>query len=100
MCMDGPVHSHLSLSETKIYLEKALCANGCWLCCRRVFFEDLVTKAKEKQIKEEKRMKLVAEDFTDLLRSRHVKHDSVWDDIKPQIDHKERFKAVSINITV
>ncbi|KAK9857235.1 hypothetical protein WJX84_007848 [Apatococcus fuscideae] len=61
---------------------------------RRVFFEDLLSKAKEKQSKEEKRLKIVAEDFTDLLRSRHVRHDSVWDDVKSQIDHKERFKAV------
>ena len=64
------------------------------LLCRRVFFEDLLNKAKEKHTKEEKRVKLIAEDFTDLLRSRHVKHDSAWDDIKSQIDHKERFKAV------
>ena len=67
---------------------------GC-IDCRRVFFEDLLSKAKEKQSKEEKRLKIVAEDFTDLLRSRHVRHDSVWDDVKSQIDHKERFKAVS-----
>ena len=61
---------------------------------RKVFFEDLLSKAKERQAKEEKRAKLIAEDFTDLLRSRHVKHDSTWEDVKSQIDHKERFKAV------
>ncbi len=63
--------------------------------CRKLVFDELLDKAKDKAAKEEKRRKRAREDFTALLReTRAVNFDSSWEDIKPSLESASEYKAV------
>ncbi|KAK9903919.1 hypothetical protein WJX75_000518 [Coccomyxa subellipsoidea] len=63
---------------------------------RKLVFDELLAKAKERAAKEEKRRKRARDDFNDLLRdTRSVVLDSSWDDIRPSLESAPEYKAIS-----
>lgn len=62
---------------------------------RKLVFDEMLAKAKERAAKEEKRRKRARDDFNDLLRdTRSVVLDSSWDDIRPSLESAPEYKAV------
>ncbi|BDA45679.1 probable pre-mRNA-processing protein 40A [Coccomyxa sp. Obi] len=63
---------------------------------RKLVFDELLDKAKDKAAKEEKRRKRAREDFTALLReTRAMNMDSSWEDVKPSLESAPEYKAIS-----
>ncbi len=65
---------------------------------RKLVFDELLAKVKERAAKEEKRRKRARDDFIDLLRdSRAMTVDSSWDDIRPSLESAPEYKAVRLS---
>lgn len=65
--------------------------------CRKLVFEELLGKAKERVAKEEKRRKRAREDFSTLLRnSRHIRSSTTWEEGQTMLEKEPEFKAVSV----
>lgn len=65
-------------------------------CCRQLFYQELVGKAKEKAAKEEGRKAEARDDFTRLVRhAKSLKLESTWEDIKPDLEGHSAYKDVS-----
>ena len=67
-----------------------------WLC-RKLYFEELVGRLKEKEATEEKKRKRAREDFQELLRDmRSLKHDTTWAEAKAVLEKEPEYKAVRL----
>ena len=63
--------------------------------CRRLVFEELLERAKEKAAKDERRAKRAAEDFAALLRSaKDLDPGAAWEDAKAALAKEPEYKAV------
>jgi hypothetical protein len=63
--------------------------------CRKLVFDELLARAKDKVAKEEKRRKRAREDFTDLLRDvRDIHADTTWEEAQPLLERMAEYKAV------
>ena len=68
---------------------------GC--CCRQLFYQEQVGKAKDKLAREEAKKAEAQEDFIRLLRhTKSLKLDSTWEDIKPDLETHSAYKDVSL----
>nr|PNR31101.1 hypothetical protein PHYPA_027417 [Physcomitrium patens] len=62
----------------------------------KLVFEDYVERAKEKEEKEAKKRRRMADDFTNLLRStKAVTSSSKWEDVKLLIEVSQEYRALS-----
>jgi len=62
----------------------------------QLVFEDSLERAKEKEEKEAKKRRRLADDFTDLLRNtKAVTSTSKWEDVRPLIEDAQDFRALS-----
>lgn len=69
-----------------------LCACG---CCRKLIFEELLGRAKEREAKQEARLKQARDDFSSLLRhTRDIQADTAWAEAEPLLQKDARFKEV------
>lgn len=64
--------------------------------CRKLVYDELYAKVKEKAAKEEKRRKRAREDFMGLLKDmRDINMDTSWEVAKPLLEAEAEYKAVS-----
>lgn len=62
---------------------------------RELVYAELLARAQEKVAREEKQRRRARQDFQQLLRdSRHLRHDSSWEDALPELEKHSAFKAV------
>ncbi len=63
---------------------------------RKLVFDELLGRLKDKVAKEEKRKRRVREDFTALLKeTRDIKADMSWEDAQPLLEKQPEYKGVS-----